>query len=85
MTAPRVRIISRGINGQLILEGSFDVLHKELAADSRVCLTLADPTRRVSIEIPFEVLEEIAAEPGAEALAERIDQAEDRVIARLRL
>ncbi|HEV2520706.1 MAG TPA: hypothetical protein VGX00_08885 [Thermoplasmata archaeon] len=73
------------MNGQLIVEGRFVVLHKELRPDSRISLTLGDETRRVHVDIPFEVLQEIESGPTSASIRRTAELAENRVIERLRL
>lgn len=80
-----VRIAARGKAGELILEGQFSVLHKGFVATSRICLTLGDESRRVLLEIPFGVLEEVDAEPPPKSMRAAAQSAESRVLDRLAL
>ncbi|HEV2519444.1 MAG TPA: hypothetical protein VGX00_02320 [Thermoplasmata archaeon] len=73
------------MNGQLIVEGRFEVLHKELLPNSSISLTLGDSTRRVNVEIPFDVLQEIESAPPSDSMRRTAEIAENRVIERLRL
>lgn len=80
-----VRVIWRGIDGELILEGSFQVLHKELGEDGTIDMVLADPRRRVTLRIPCEVLEEVGRSARPEEIRASVARAEDHLIERLRL
>jgi hypothetical protein len=80
---PTVRLIWRGIDGKLVLEGTFEVLHRELVDGDRIALTLGDEARRVCVVVPCSVLDEVAAAPDAASIRQRMADAEDRLIDRL--
>jgi hypothetical protein len=88
VTAPDVRVISRGITGAVLLRGEFRVVHKELTEDGRVALTCdeldAAAPRRIQLVIEAAVLEEIPAadSPVSSAAAEL---AQNRVLTRTSL
>lgn len=85
MNAQLVRLICRGIDGRLLLEGGFEVLHSEFVEGREICLTLNDGDRRVLLRIPFEVLREVSPRTRASDITlEALRQAHVASIERLR-
>jgi hypothetical protein len=60
MSAPDVRLISRGI----IANGNFSVVHKELSPEGRIVLVLRDERQQsIAIGILPEILEDVDEAP----------------------
>jgi hypothetical protein len=78
-------VIRRGISGELVAEGGFEVLLKELLPSGEISLVGFDHSsetgRRLHLVIRPEVLEHI----GSAQLFDHAAAAEDRVLARLGL
>lgn len=82
-----VQVISRGMNGDLLLRGTFRVYHRELV-DGEIRLTcheIGGANRILSVSFPAEAIEEVPPPAGDESIRALAAAAEDVVLQRLRL
>jgi|HubBroStandDraft_1064217.scaffolds.fasta_scaffold727011_1 hypothetical protein len=82
MSAPDLRIRARSRAGELRLDGSFAVIHKELTEDGNIGLVCRDQGGAcVSLLIRAKVLEDV--EVAQQVDASRADKAEAALLERL--